>query len=67
MQVFEVFVQGFAKPSSKFMFSNILLTFFTSKYILKYRIRTNIGKELNLANWQTATQSPSLNLANIFV
>jgi len=24
------------------------------------------GKKLNLANWQIAMQSPSLNLANIF-
>jgi len=31
-----------------------------------YYIRTNIGKELNLANWRIVTQSPSLNLANIF-
>jgi len=33
---------------------------------LMYRIRINIGEELNLANWRIATQSPSLNLANIF-
>jgi len=32
----------------------------------KYHIRTNIGEELNLVNWQITTQSPSLNLANIF-
>jgi len=31
-----------------------------------YRIRTNIGEELNLVNWQIITQSPSLNLTNIF-
>jgi len=31
-----------------------------------YHIRTNIGEELNLANWQITTQLPSLNLANIF-
>ena len=33
----------------------------------KYCIRTNIVEELNLANWQIAIQSPSLNLANIFL
>jgi len=33
---------------------------------VKYRIRTNISEELNLVNWRIATQSPSLNLANIF-
>jgi len=31
-----------------------------------YHIRTNIGEELNLMNWQIVIQSPSLNLANIF-
>jgi len=31
-----------------------------------YRIRTNIGEELNLANWRITMQSPSLNLTNIF-
>jgi len=31
-----------------------------------YHIRTNIGEELNLVNWRITTQSPSLNLANIF-
>jgi len=31
-----------------------------------YHIKTNIGEELNLANWRIAMQSPSLNLANIF-
>jgi len=32
-----------------------------------YCIRTNIGEELNLAKWRIATQTPSLNLANIFL
>jgi len=31
-----------------------------------YRIRTNIGEELKLANWQIATQSPNLNFSNMF-
>jgi len=31
-----------------------------------YRTRINIGEELNLVNWRITTQSPSLNLANIF-
>jgi len=38
---------------------------YTKSHYSIYCIRTNIGKELNLANWQIATQSPSLNLANI--
>ena len=29
-------------------------------------IRTNIGEELNLTNWQITIQSPNTNLANIF-
>jgi len=33
---------------------------------IKYRMRTNIGMELNLVNWRIAMQSPSLNFANIF-
>jgi len=32
----------------------------------KYHIRTNIGEELNLADWRIIMQSPSLNFANIF-
>jgi len=31
-----------------------------------YSIRTNIGEEVNLANWWNSTQSPSLDLVNIF-
>ena len=31
-----------------------------------YHIRTNIGEELNLANWRITMQLPNLNLANIF-
>ena len=33
---------------------------------MKYRIRKNIGEEVNLAIWQTKTKSPIFNLANIF-
>jgi len=33
---------------------------------MNYHIRTNIGKELNLANWRIVMKSLSLNLANIF-
>ena len=32
-----------------------------------YYIRTNIGEELNLVNWQTATRLPNLNFANILI
>jgi len=39
---------------------------FHIKFLAMYHIRTNIGEELNLANRKIATQSPSLNLANIF-
>ena len=31
-----------------------------------YRIRRNIGEELNLVNWLITMRSPNLNLANIF-
>ena len=31
-----------------------------------YRIRKNIGEELNLAIWRTKTKSPIFDLANIF-
>jgi len=36
-------------------------------YKNKYWRGTKFGEELNLANWQIATQSPSLNLTNIFL
>ena len=32
-----------------------------------YHIRTNISKELNLANWQIFNRLPNLNLINIFL
>ena len=35
-------------------------------HIITYRIRKNIGKELNLAIWQTTTKSPIFHLPNIF-
>ena len=31
-----------------------------------YRIRKNIGEELNLANWRIKIKSPTFNLANFF-
>ena len=34
---------------------------------INYRIRTNIGEELNLENWQIFTRLPNLNLVNIFL
>ena len=33
---------------------------------MKYRIRKNIGEELNLANWRIKIKSPILYLANLF-
>jgi len=35
----------------------------TAAMYIIYRIRTNIGEELNLVNWRIIMQSPSLNLA----
>jgi len=45
---------------------NQLHLFLPTFQLVSYCIRTNIGEELNLVNWRIATQSPSLNLANIF-
>ena len=33
---------------------------------MKYRIRKNIGKELNLVNWRIKIKSPIFYLANVF-
>jgi len=43
------------------------LHFVLVNFSFEYRIRTNIGEELNFADWRIAMQSPSLNLANIFL
>ena len=35
-------------------------------YCTLYRIRKDIGEEVNLANWQIKIKSPIFNLANVF-
>jgi len=59
---------GYAQPGIWKQKIHVAITVSTAEhiYIYTHHIRTNIGKELNLANWRIVTQSPSLNLANIF-
>ena len=39
---------------------------FIASVLLTYRIRKNIGEEVNLANWRTKIKSPIFYLANVF-
>jgi len=57
----------FANPIHNVYSDDIIVILISNVRPFKYHIRTNIGEELNLADWQIAMQSPSLNLTNIFL
>ena len=54
--------------SGRWLFLASLLTIVSLdvRSCISYRIRKNIGEELNLANWRIKIKSPIFHLANLF-